>query len=376
MIKKICKNKGGILARKEMAYKKIFSSVWESIWETKDTYTKRVGERGRQIEAEREAECHWLTGPFFGGMNWIAVAFHFYCMELVCVNWFSTSRLGNEKYCSSNLSCIDARFELAEEGTEKVDLLEREEQDDDRFIELASFGSSLFLRFVISEKNCNMKRSEGSIKGGKEERKGSRASLYICVVWWGWGHKVQTWSWTGGVVPRSKDLCEKAKKGYSQIGIPKNMVSCSLNLIREMFGIGAKSRGAITRWHSPMGGDNTCTMTPFPNPSQAARHPSHGLPFGIDTHNQRFNKAEWESPPLSPAQPNLTRSLAFKGLYPRICLSFDFFLPCFAHLIFVSVFQKPCQAKPTQSISPLLFIFLIIIGKVAKTSFVYGIKLW
>jgi hypothetical protein len=80
------------------------------------------------------------------------------------------------------LSCIDARFELAEEGTEKVDLLEREEQDDDRFIELASFGSSLFLRFVISEKNCNMKRSEGSIKGGKEERKGSRVSLYICVV--------------------------------------------------------------------------------------------------------------------------------------------------------------------------------------------------
>lgn len=170
-----------------MAYKKIFSSVWDSIWETKDTYTKRVGERGRQIEAEREAECHWLTAPFFGGMNWIAVAFHFYCMELVCVNWFSTSRLGNEKYCSSNLSCIDARFELAEEGTEKVDLLEREEQDDDRFIELASFGSSLFLRFVISEKNCNMKRSEGSIKGGKEERKGSRVSLYICVVWWEWG---------------------------------------------------------------------------------------------------------------------------------------------------------------------------------------------
>jgi hypothetical protein len=70
----------------------------------------------------------------------------------------STSRLGNEKYCSSNFRCIDARLEPVEVGTEKADLSEREEYDDDLFIELVSFGSSLFLRFVISEKNCSIGR--------------------------------------------------------------------------------------------------------------------------------------------------------------------------------------------------------------------------
>jgi hypothetical protein len=48
---------------------------------------------------------------------------------------------------------MEVRFELPEEGSDMVDLFEREEQDDDLFIEWVSFGSSLFLRFVISEKN-------------------------------------------------------------------------------------------------------------------------------------------------------------------------------------------------------------------------------
>lgn len=48
---------------------------------------------------------------------------------------------------------MDVRLEPANEGSDIVDLFDREEQDDDRFIEWASFASSLFLRFVISEKN-------------------------------------------------------------------------------------------------------------------------------------------------------------------------------------------------------------------------------
>lgn len=45
-------------------------------------------------------------------------------------------------------------------GTEKVDLSERDEYDEALFSELVSFGSSLFLRFVISEKNCSIERDD------------------------------------------------------------------------------------------------------------------------------------------------------------------------------------------------------------------------
>jgi hypothetical protein len=65
---------------------------------------------------------------------------------------------------------------------------------------------------------------------------------------------------------------------------------------------------------------------PIPQSQPGGQAPEPWPAFGIDTQNQRVQiKAELESPPLSPAQPNLTRSLAFNGLRPRICLSFDFF---------------------------------------------------